>query len=172
MIFRLLLSAVVMSMVSCSRVDRKDARRLVERYNQVVTEAYRKGDVKLIDSVVGPNEGRNLTGLIGVRLDAGLRLDSKLLSLDVKNVTLVNTNDLRVQTSEKWTYRDVKADSGEQVGEASEDAYEMLYLFKKIDGQWMVDKIEFIGTPKVGRKATTWGATARDMHGLPAPGKH
>jgi len=153
---------------SCSKVGSNDARSLVERYNAVVCEAYRKGDVKLIDPVVGPNEGRKLTGLIGVRLDAGIRLDATLRSLDIKTVNQ-DGDELRVTTSEKWSYRDIKADTGEQVGEASNDEYEMLYLFKKIDGKWLVDKIEFIGTPKVGRKTKLWGVSARDMHGLPAP---
>ena len=39
----------------------------------------------------------------------------------------------------------------------------------QVDGKWLVDKIEFVGTPKVGRRTKTWGMNARDMHGLPAP---
>jgi hypothetical protein len=67
----------------CNRVSQSQARQFVERYNQVVSEAYRRGDVRLVDPVVGPNEGRKLTGLIGVRLDLGITLDSRLLALDL-----------------------------------------------------------------------------------------
>ena len=60
-------------------------------YNDVVSEAYRRGDARLVDSVAGPNEGKKLTGLIGVRLDLGLTLDSQLLAIEV--VDVIRTRD-------------------------------------------------------------------------------
>lgn len=157
--FRLFYILAVIICASCnSRMSNDDARRLVERYNNVVIEAYRQGDVTLIDSVVGPNEGRKLTGLIGVRTDAGVRLVSKLLSLDITSVDLQDES-LTIQTREKWTYHHVNAASGKQVDEPSEDAYEMRYLFIKLDGKWMVDKIEFVTPPQVGRKSPAWSGS-------------
>ena len=111
--------ACLMLATGCNRVSQADARQLVERYNKFVSEAYRRGDIKLVDSVVGPNEGRKLTGLIGVRLDLGITLDSQLLSLDVIGVEQ-KPNELFVRTKEKWSYRDRKIGSGEQVGQAVE----------------------------------------------------
>ena len=128
---------------------------MVEHYNQVVSEAYRRGDVKLIDPVVGVKEGRKILGLIGVRLDLGLTLDSELLSLDITGVEQ-QKDEMRVRTKEQWRYRDRKIGSGEQVGEASKDSYEMLYVFKKTEGAWLVEEIQFTSDPKVSRKQTTW----------------
>ena len=67
---RLLLPfALCLLLTSCRRpIDMDQARSLVLRYNEIVSEAYRRADIKLIDSVVGPNESKKLTGLIGVRL--------------------------------------------------------------------------------------------------------
>lgn len=141
---------------ACTRTANSEAHRLVEEYAKVVSEAYRKGDVKLIDPVVGPNEGRKLTGLIGVRLDGKLVLDAQMLSLEVKEVAMTN-NEMHVRTSEKWHYCDRNIDTGKQVGEASDDSYEMLYIFKKIDGKWLVDETRFIQPPQVSRKTLTWG---------------
>ena len=142
------------------------ARQLVERYNQVVSEAYRRGDVKLIDPVVGPAEGRKITGLIGVRTDFGLTLDSRLLSLEVTG-TEQRGDELRVRTRERWLYRDLRIGSGRLVGEKSLDAYEMLYVFKKNGRAWLADEIQFAAEPLVGRKQTPWLAAG---HGASAPG--
>ena len=152
----------------CQRTSVEQARRLVERYNKVVAEAYRRGDVKLIDPVVGPNEGRKLTGLIGVRLDAGLTLDSELLALEIVGVEQAD-DTLRVQTKERWKYRDRKIGSGAQVGEESLDAYEMLYVFKRIDKAWLVDEIKFATPPQVGRTNTPWVADRASLHGTDKP---
>lgn len=151
----LLLLAGIPMLTACQRTSVDEARQLVEHYNQVVSEAYRRGDAKLIDPVVGPHEGKKLTGLIGVRLDFGLTLDSTLLSLEVKDVRQT-TDELHVFTRESWSYRDLKIGSGEQVGEASRDSYEMLYVFKRINRTWMVDEIRYTAAPQIGRKTPTW----------------
>lgn len=133
----------------------EDARRLVVRYNDAVSEAYRRGDVRLADGVVGPAEGKKLTGLIGVRLDLGLTLDSQLLSLDVLGVER-GEKELRVRTRESWKYCDRKIGTGEIAGEEGLDSYEMLYIFQKEGREWLVNEIQFTAPPKVGRKPTTW----------------
>lgn len=163
-------SAVVLALAcglgltACSRVSQPQARQLVERYNTVVSEAYRRGDVKLVDSVVGPNEGRKLTGLIGVRLDLGLTLDSKMLLLEVLDVES-SKDGLTVKTRERWSYCDRRIGTGEQVGEKSEDAYEMRYFFKRAEKEWLVDRIEFASPPKFSRPPQTWAVDHRSVPG-------
>jgi hypothetical protein len=156
--------ACVLGLTACNGPSRTQARQLVERYNTVVAEAYRRSDVKLLDAVAGPNEGRKLTGLIGVRLDLGLTLDSKMLSLDVLDARQ-SKDELRVRTRERWSYCDRRIGTGQQVGETSEDAYEMLYFFKRFERDWLVDRIEFATPPQFGRPPSTWAVA----HGR-APG--
>jgi cytochrome c biogenesis protein ResB len=149
----LVLMAIVAS--SCTRSDADRAKRLVERYNQVVAEAYRRGDVKLVDGVVGIVEGRRLTGLIGVRLDLGVTLDSQLLSLEV-TASDRSRGEWRVRTNERWRYRDVRIGTGEQVGEEARDAYAMEYVFKRSGGTWVMEEIRFTSPPQVGRTQPLW----------------
>lgn len=148
-------------MTGCGGVSPSEARRLVERYNTVVAEAYRRGDVKLVDGVVGFEEGRKLTGLIGVRLDMGITLDSRMLSLDVMKVSHVG-GELQVQTRERWRYCDRRIGTGQVVGEESEDDYTMMYHFMRCDGNWMVKCIEFSAPPKIGRRQALWSVS----HGI------
>ena len=165
----LLLASCLALTSGCDRgVSQAQAKQLVERYNQVVSEAYRRGDVLLIDPVVGPNEGKKLTGLIGVRLDLGLTLDSQLLSLDITGVEQAK-NELRVRTKERWSYRDLKIGTGAQVGEASQDSYEMTYYFTNVNKVWLVDEIKFASPPQVGRTNTPWVADRSALHGTTKP---
>lgn len=169
----LLVLAVLAFSLGCSRVSTREARQLVLRYNEVVCEAYRKGDVRLIDSVVGPNapDGSRLTGLIGVRTDMGLTLDAHLESLEVVRADL-HGGDLRVRTREQWRYRDLKAGTGQQVGQASLDHYEMEYHFKTHRGAWLVEDTRFATPPQVGRKEVPWNIDAKEAHGMIPPPTH
>lgn len=158
--------------LGCSRVSPGQARNLVARYNEVVSEAYRKNDIRLIDAVVGPNapDGARLTGLIGVRLDMGLTLDAHLESLEVTKVEQAGDN-LQVRTREQWRYRDVQTATGRQVGEASVDHYEMHYRFKRQKGAWLVEETQFTAPPQVGRKEVPWTMDAKDAHAMVGPAK-
>ena len=154
------------------KVEPDEARSLVEQFNRIVCEAYRRCDIKLIDSVVGMNttEGNRLTGLIGARLDMGISLDAQLTSLELTKVERVG-DELLIHTKEKWHYRDLKVGSGAQVGEESTDSYEMLYIFRKFDGQWMVAETKFNAPPEIGRKTVPWEMDrdkAHKMMTLPA----
>jgi hypothetical protein len=156
--------------LSCSRVTNVDARRLVENYTRAVSEAYRRCDVRLIDTAVGPNtaEGKKLTGLIGVRLDMGISLDAELLSLDITGLERTE-NELRVRTRERWRYRDLKIGTGERVGEESLDSYELLYTFRKVGKQWMVEETRFTAPPQVGRRTAPWRSERSVLHGISRP---
>ena len=164
----LLLAGSLAFAAGCDRVSPTQAKQLVERYNQVVSEAYRRGDVRLIDPVVGVNEGKKLTGLIGVRSDMGITLDSKMQSLEITRVEQAK-NSLRVHTKERWCYRDLKIGTGAQVGQASQDAYEMTYIFTNISQTWLVDEIKFAAPPQVGRTNTPWVADRAILHGTTKP---
>jgi hypothetical protein len=159
-----------LGVLSCNRVTSADARQLVENYARAVSEAYRQCDIGLIDSVVGPNakEGKQLTGLIGVRLDMGITLDAQLLSLEVTGVEQTK-DELRVRTKERWRYRDLKIGTGTQVGDESLDSYELLYAFRKIDKQWMVEETRFTAPPQVGRQIIPWQADREFLHGMSEP---
>ena len=145
---------------SCGRVSPDDARDLVERYNRLVSEAYRRGDASVADAVVGPGEGRKLTGLIGVRNDIGVTLDAHLLSLEVTGVTR-DGKGLSVTTHETWRYCDRRIGTGEVLGKPVGDSYDMLYQFSRSGSTWLVDEIRFTSPPRVGRNTGFWSSPVR-----------
>ena len=157
-------------LAGCGKSDFAEARKQVERYNAHVAEAYRRGDVRLIDPVVGDTEGKKITGLIGVRSDFGLTLDSTLLALDITGVER-ESDRMEVRTRERWSYRDLRIGSGEQVGEASTDEYAMVYFFVRTNQNWVVDELRFTSEPQIGRKTPTWlgsnSPTRIQGHGAP-----
>ncbi|HJV22020.1 MAG TPA: hypothetical protein VJ570_04955 [Holophagaceae bacterium] len=177
MIRRGLLLLALGLFAGCGRTSLQEARTLVSTYNEVVSEAYRRCDIQLIDRVVaqeGP-AGRRLMGLIGVRADMGLILDAHLDELEVASAEK-REGVLEVRTREHWSYRDRRMDTGEQVGESSVDRYEMIYLFRREGSAWKVSETRFAAQPQVGRKAVPWSLDARDAHAItsptPAPGVH
>lgn len=151
-----LLAGALLAGNGCQRSALADARHMVIRYNEVVAEAYRRADVKLIDPVVGIREGRKLTGLIGVRLDLGVTLDAELLSLEVTGLDQSQPGQWLVQTKESWRYRDRRIGTGERVGEESVDHYEMLYVIKREKKAWLVEEIQFRSPPQIGRRQPLW----------------
>lgn len=149
---------------ACNGLSDGDAVRAVEEYNDVVTRAYRGGDVRGLESVAGPAEVKKLGGLIGVKLDMGYTLDAQLLGMKVLGVER-RGKDVIVTTAEEWHYADRRIGSGVRLGEESRDSYRMRYVLRRSVSRWVVDEIEYAAQPKIGRKETPLQAPSSVLHG-------
>jgi hypothetical protein len=136
------------ALAACTRGE--DPRALVERYNRVVTEAYRRADPDLVESVAAPEEARRLLALIGVKHDLGVTLDATLLALEVKQSNRQG-DDLHVVAHERWRYRDRQIGTGEPVGAESTDEYDLDYHFRRSGESWKVERVQFTQPPQVGQ---------------------
>ena len=56
-----------------------EAEALVRRYNALVSDAYRAGDYRIAQPVVGEDEVRRLAAHIGVRSDQGIISEKQLI---------------------------------------------------------------------------------------------
>ncbi|HEY3446470.1 MAG TPA: hypothetical protein VGK67_08895 [Myxococcales bacterium] len=148
-----------------------DAQRLVRAYDDKLVEAYRTGDEKIVDPLVGEEEGKKLLGLIGVKLDMGLTLEATLKELKWLGVERPPSGEVHVLTEERWHYRDRKVGSGETVGQESDDHYFMRYALRKVEGRWVVGAVSFEHPPSVGRQTAPNTASPAVFHGMPAAGE-
>lgn len=162
-----LLATLVLALLPACQNDPEELRAdaLVRRYNAQLIEAYRTADPELVETVAGPEEAKKITGLIGVKLDQGISLDSTLIELTVVDTSREN-DAVIVTTREHWKYVDRRIGSGVVVGEPSEDHYVMRYTLERVDGLRKVTKVEFVGEPKVGRTVVQNGAPAEQLHGI------
>jgi hypothetical protein len=156
----------LLGLTSCQGLSDRDAAKLVETYNARVIEAFRAGDPRLVEPVTGATDGRRIAALIGVKLDMGITLDSRLLDLTVLSIER-GRGEVVVHTEERWHYRDRKVGTGEQVGEDSTDHYFVRYHLRKPEGRWVVDEIAFDREPVVGRREAPLSSDVRTLHGMP-----
>lgn len=161
---RTLLAVAALLVCACSSFSDADAVEVVRRYNARLIEAYRAGDVRLVDPLVGEVEGKRLTGLIGVNLDEGITLDAELLELQPTGVERRDAAVV-VSTRERWYYRNRKIGTREQVGPDSTDSYVMRYWLGRVEGRWVVERTEFAEPPQVGRGAALQAAGLPPAHG-------
>lgn len=160
------LAATALLLGGCGRLGDEDARRLVQSYVTRVAEAYRAGDAELTDPVASDRLVRRLTGLIGVKHDNNMVMESEVLELQFLSVERPG-KAVVVETRERWRYRDREIGTGRQIGEESTDAYHVRYHLARESGKWVVDQIEFAEPPVVGRKAAPMVTDTRVLHGLP-----
>ncbi len=162
---RAALPGLSLLLAACGGLSRGDAIQLVKDYDQRLVAAYRAGDERLVDEVVGDEEGKKLVGLIGVKLDMGVSLDAKLLSFEP--VTVERRGDrVEVVADERWYYQDRRIGSGERVGPDSTDHYLVRYVLTRPKKRWVVDHVEFVKPPEVGRTEALNRASPSSFHGL------
>ncbi len=162
----LVLLCLAAGAVGCRRSARAEGEQAVRAYLARLTEAYRASDATLVDPLVGDQQGLKILGLIGVKRDAGVALDAQLLDLQLERAE-ERDGALVVITRERWHYADRRIGSGQQVGDDSTDGYHLAYRFGRRGGSWILEEIEFLDPPQVGRKSAPLPADSRLLHGLP-----
>ncbi len=156
---------LAIALASCRRDPRPELEQAVRTYLERLVVAYRTSDATVVDPLVGDGQGIKILGLIGVKRDSGIFLDATLLNLELGDVRR-DGDRWRVETRERWYYRDRRIGTGEQVGEESADAYVLHYWFVRRDGRWILDELAFVGQPQVGRKSTPYVLEGSHLHGI------
>jgi hypothetical protein len=162
---RILVVASLVLLASCGKGKKEEAEEAVRTYLARLVDAYRTSDESLVDPLLSDAQALKLVGLIGVKRDAGVVLDAKLLELQFLR-TAREDGRWVVETKERWYYRDRKIGSGVQVGDDSTDSYRMRYTFVRKDGRYILEELAFVGEPQVGRKAAPVAVDPRVLHGL------
>ena len=151
----------------CRELPNRRAEAVVRKYNEKLIEAYRVGDERLVEGLVGDAEAKKILGLVGVKTDMGITLDAALMEFRVTGVQRPGPDAVDVLTEERWHYRDRRIGSGETVGAESDDHYFMRYALRKEGKSWVVFKVAFERPPVVGRTAAPNQAPPRIFHGMP-----
>jgi len=157
--------ALALVLGGCAERGREEVERAVHAYLAKMTEAYRKSDVGIVDPLVGDDHGRKLLGLIGVKADAGVALDARLLHLEFTRVAREGDGWV-AETRERWYYRDLKLGTDVQVGPDSTDLYAIRYRFSRREGKLVLEDLEFIGQPTVGRTEAPLPTNPKILHGF------
>src|SRR5690242_12038386 len=100
---RLGMLLLVVAAAACSRLEEKEARGAVVQYLDKLQLAYRASDEMIVDPLVMEPHGRKLTGVIGVKTDLGVVLDSKLLEIEFEGIS-GDRDATIVETRERWHY--------------------------------------------------------------------
>ena len=157
----------------CRELPNRRAEAVVRKYNEKLIEAYRVGDERLVEGLVGDAEAKKILGLVGVKTDMGITLDAALMEFRVTGVQRPGPDAVDVLTEERWHYRDRQIGSGETVGQESDDHYFMRYALRREGKGWVVSKVAFERPPRVGRTSAPNEAPAKVFHGMaerpPAP---
>lgn len=70
-----------------------------------------------------------------------VKMDMKLNELKFTDVKILSPDNAEAATEEKWDYKYINTDSGEQVYDNSVD-YKLTYRLIKLSGKWLVDDID------------------------------
>ncbi len=162
---------LALTALACRDLSDERAEALVKRYNEKLIEAYRLGDERIVDALVGDDEAKKLTALIGVKTDMGINLDGVMTQFRVTGIAHPANGKIEVLTEERWHYRDRRIGSGETVGQESDDHYLMRYTLARKNDSWVVAGVAFEKRPTIGRTEALVAATPKVFHSLQPSGE-
>lgn len=114
----------------------------VKRYNQALPAAYARGSTDLLQESATPAEIQRVDDVIGFLMQGRMVMDARLESFEAGPVTQEGAESASVETTEVWWYRHVMPETGEVKQAPRRVRYLNLFRCRKVDGRWLVDRLE------------------------------
>jgi hypothetical protein len=130
----------------CSRNTGEDAavKSVIERYNQLLIEGYRKQNMNPMQEVATAEQAQKLYHHMAALGEAQLRMESTLRKLQFASVTFPKPGEAKVETRETWDFTQVKIATGEKYYAEKDFIYEMGYQLQKEGNRWLITNVDTI----------------------------
>lgn len=137
---------LVLALLICGGcgVDVRQAGKSVRQYNDALIVAYRTGDLSPLRPVAREGEIRKVEKLVDLKREAGLVLESTLVTFEVLSTKAAGKDGLVVVTKEQWRYHDRALTPGKPLGPRFVADMRMQYEMERAGNGWRVLKVHTI----------------------------
>jgi hypothetical protein len=116
----------------------------IMRYNQLVSEGYRKADMNRMQEVTTREQAEKLYYHMAALGEVHLRMDSTLKDITFLSIVLSAPDQASAETREIWDFTQQEIKTGKVFAQEKDFVYRMGYLLKKSNGRWMVSNANTI----------------------------
>lgn len=134
----LLLAAAALLQPGCRRSSNEDLKATITRYNQLLTEGYRKLDMTPLQAVASPELATKAYHHMSAIGEGKLRMESTVQEIEFRKVDKTSADRARVETKETWDFKHVEISTGKTFSEEKGFVYEMTYELAREAGGWRV----------------------------------
>lgn len=138
-----MLALVLLICGGCSD-DVRQAGQSVRQYNEALIVAYRTGDLSPLRPVAHDAEIRKVEKLLDLKREAGLVLESTLVSFEVLSAKANGQDGFVVETKEQWRYFDRALRPGKSPAQRFVADMRMRYEVERAANGWRVLKVRTI----------------------------
>jgi hypothetical protein len=131
------------------------ARKMVERYNQLLIEGYRKLNMTPLQEVATEQLAKKAYYHMAAISEGFSRMNSTLKKIEFVKTEFTGPSRCQVQTREVWDffYSDIK--SGKLHKEVRDYVYHVNYVMEITEGRWMITDIVATGDEDP-KKSLSW----------------
>lgn len=143
-----LLASAAILLAACQRTSESPqgyaVRVAVQRYNQLLPDAFRASRADLLGEVAGPSEVSRVSSVIAGLTSQGKYMEARQLEFAVVELQVRGegkSSTATVRTRERWTYQHrLLGFPGSQRLEQLSASYRMTYTVVRTGDRWIVDR--------------------------------
>ncbi|MDZ4178741.1 MAG: hypothetical protein U1E29_05865 [Coriobacteriia bacterium] len=113
----------------------------VREYNRLLAEGFRTLDMGVLEPVATPEQADKEFAQMSALGEAGIRLDSTLVTITFDSIELAD-NSAIVETTEEWDYAQLDIESDDLISSQDGVAYELRYSLVRAPDRWIVTSVE------------------------------
>lgn len=131
----------------CNNTPSSDIRQIkatIIRFNQLLSEGYRKMNMNPLQEVATPEQAEKLYSHMAAIGEGRLRMESTLKNISFVKVQNGKDEQATVETKETWDFIHININDGSKFAEERNFIYEMGYTLQKRSGRWIVTNVNTI----------------------------
>jgi hypothetical protein len=138
-----LIALLVIIGASCSMPsdEIEQVKWTVLRYNELLSEGYRKLNMNPMQEVATEDQARKLYYHMSAIGEGKLRMESTLKRLEFRNMEFAENGDAMIETREIWDFAHKFINTEKIYAEEKNFMYEMVYHLKKQKRRWIVTNV-------------------------------
>ncbi|GFO53606.1 lipoprotein [Geomonas sp. Red276] len=126
----------------------------IVRYNQLLSEGYKKGDVTRLQEVADPDQAQKVYYHMAALGEGKTRMVSELKKITFVETDLSTPSKARVATREVWDFAFVDFQSGKMKNAVKDYLYQVRYQLENRDGNWIITAISATGEDR--KEVPSW----------------
>jgi hypothetical protein len=133
----------------------EETHKLVERYNQLLSEGYKTTNMTKLQEVTTPELAEKAYFHMAAIGEGKSRMVSDLKKIDFVETDCATTQKCRVVTKERWDFAYADIITGARSNEVKDYLYNVQYLLENKQGRWMITEITATGEER--KELPSWG---------------
>ncbi len=125
-------------------INEDEIKALIERYDELLSEAYMTNELKILKEILTVDHGARLDHRLSNIKKANRQMQSELKNIEIGEIQTLDDKTVTVTTQETWDIRHIDLETQKVLKEHKGYLYEINYEMVEQNDMWLINAVNVV----------------------------